>query len=84
MEKIDNYIYLVAINYDLYTSGNMQLQKKLTNKDRAKIRTINTILSEAVKTGKIKQQDETIVNETILEAYKNAIKKKDFFPYNRL
>lgn len=79
MEEISNYIYLAAINYGLYTSGNMQLQKKLTNKDRAKIRTINIILSKAAKSGKINQQDKTIVNETILEAYKNAIKKEDFF-----
>lgn len=79
MEKISNYIYLAAINYGLFTSGNLQLPKKLTNKDRANIITINIILSKAVKTGKIEQQDKTIVNETILEAYRNSLKKEDFF-----
>ena len=81
MEKISNQIYLAAINYNLLISGIwlFDFWKSLKNKDVKKVKLINAILAEAAKENKIKQADRTIINETILQAYRNAIKKEEFF-----
>lgn len=81
MEKISNQIYLAAINYNLLISGiwPFDFWKSLKNKDVKKVKLINAILAEAAKENKIKQADRTIINETILQAYRNAIKKEEFF-----
>ena len=81
MEEIKNQVYSAAINYNLIISGNWPFDswKNLNNKEVKKVKFINAILAKAAKENKINQADRAIINETILQAYKNAIKKEEFF-----
>lgn len=81
MEKISNQIYSAAINYGLFTTGNLPSDswKSFKNKDVKKIKFINGILEEAVTEGKIEQQYKTIINEDVLKVYESVMAREDFF-----